>query len=346
MRRTITLGDGVIGTIAAALARRHRSAGCIICGEETLPSRHTDGDHGLHQVSKLLSIAKSDEDDTSPLCCKHWHEYIIHRRVYHNDAKYSRILSWLLAKLHPRLIYQKGGYKTLSLNVFIKKYGDKHFATGEWRGDLQFYSLSDVLDFTIDDELRKAIFKFFGFGFKSLEEMLLYERKSIDSNFSRKNKKYGGALRLIPKNEQQRKGPYRDLTGQRFGHLIVIREIENNRLDYMKGRVTWICKCDCGKERNVSTDQLKGGESLTCGDRGHRKPHSRLPDRGNGGFLPTSEEVITLIHEFRDKNFTHKRTSEELAKRGFIYTANSICRLAKKYPRSTQKDSNVAEPRR
>jgi hypothetical protein len=37
-----------------------------------------------------------------------------------------------------------------------------------------------------------------------------------------------------------------DLTGQRFGRLIVLSRSENSVLS----SATWLCKCDCGNEKN------------------------------------------------------------------------------------------------
>ena len=52
-----------------------------------------------------------------------------------------------------------------------------------------------------------------------------------------------------------------DLTNQRFGRLIAIKEGPRNSA----GRTTWICKCDCGNEKTVLTTQLTGGKTLSCG---------------------------------------------------------------------------------
>ena len=55
-----------------------------------------------------------------------------------------------------------------------------------------------------------------------------------------------------------------DLTNQRFGRLIAIKEGPRNNA----GRTTWICKCDCGNEKIVLTTQLTGGKKevtlITC----------------------------------------------------------------------------------
>ena len=38
-----------------------------------------------------------------------------------------------------------------------------------------------------------------------------------------------------------------NLTGQRFGRLVVIRRVQNNE----KGNTVWCCRCDCGKEVDI-----------------------------------------------------------------------------------------------
>lgn len=52
-----------------------------------------------------------------------------------------------------------------------------------------------------------------------------------------------------------------DLTGQKFGRLIAIKEGPRNNA----GRTTWICKCECGTEKTVLTTQLTSGNTQSCG---------------------------------------------------------------------------------
>lgn len=59
-------------------------------------------------------------------------------------------------------------------------------------------------------------------------------------------------------------GKFIDLTGQRFGRLIVIEKAENSKTKY--GTVIkWLCKCDCGNTRIVPTGELKKGRCKHCG---------------------------------------------------------------------------------
>ena len=51
-----------------------------------------------------------------------------------------------------------------------------------------------------------------------------------------------------------------DLTGERFGRLVVIERAENRR-----GKTRWLCKCDCGKIKVIEGDTLKRGTTKSCG---------------------------------------------------------------------------------
>lgn len=51
-----------------------------------------------------------------------------------------------------------------------------------------------------------------------------------------------------------------DLTNQRFGRLVVVKEAGRQR-----GAVLWECWCDCGKTVVVSSGNLKGNKQRSCG---------------------------------------------------------------------------------
>lgn len=52
-----------------------------------------------------------------------------------------------------------------------------------------------------------------------------------------------------------------DLTGQRFGRLVVLTRAENNRY----GKRCWLCRCDCGAEKVVREYYLTHDKTLSCG---------------------------------------------------------------------------------
>ncbi|MCK5245023.1 MAG: hypothetical protein KAJ90_07110 [Desulfobacterales bacterium] len=53
-----------------------------------------------------------------------------------------------------------------------------------------------------------------------------------------------------------------DLTGQRFGKLLVLRKTEKRGAG---GSIVWKCRCDCGKECETPSNALRTGHSTTCG---------------------------------------------------------------------------------
>ena len=57
---------------------------------------------------------------------------------------------------------------------------------------------------------------------------------------------------------------FKDLTGERFGRLVVIgvsRRVKGGKRE----RYYWKCKCDCGRIKEVRTDCLTGGLVQSCG---------------------------------------------------------------------------------
>ena len=66
--------------------------------------------------------------------------------------------------------------------------------------------------------------------------------------------------------------PYKDLTGQKFGKLTVIELVHKDS----NGKYIWVCKCECGRKREVQGKMLKLGKTTSCGSKecrkkGHRK---------------------------------------------------------------------------
>ena len=53
----------------------------------------------------------------------------------------------------------------------------------------------------------------------------------------------------------------RDLTGERFGRLVVIGAAPRS----WDNRIMWRCLCDCGKETTVESYTLTSGHSKSCG---------------------------------------------------------------------------------
>lgn len=52
----------------------------------------------------------------------------------------------------------------------------------------------------------------------------------------------------------------KDITGQRFGKLVVIKNVGKEGNYYL-----WLCKCDCGNKKNIRGAHLKSGNTKSCG---------------------------------------------------------------------------------
>lgn len=58
---------------------------------------------------------------------------------------------------------------------------------------------------------------------------------------------------------------YIDLIGEKFGRLTVIKKGNGRYTTGGQYKTTWICKCDCGNEREIDTQKLRKGHTLSCG---------------------------------------------------------------------------------
>lgn len=52
-----------------------------------------------------------------------------------------------------------------------------------------------------------------------------------------------------------------DLTGKKFGKLTVLKKINRKK----NGSWLWLCKCDCGNEKEATTRDLNGKRVRSCG---------------------------------------------------------------------------------
>lgn len=91
--------------------------------------------------------------------------------------------------------------------------------------------------------------------------------------------------------------PIRDLTGQRFGRLTVLKRGDDYIYPNGKTKVMWMCRCDCGKEKDISGSALTQGLTQSCGcyksemKRKQLTTHGELA-RGNDSRLYLSWECM------------------------------------------------------
>ena len=97
------------------------------------------------------------------------------------------------------------------------------------------------------------------------------------------------------KREQSHEMFFDDLSGQRFGHWLVLYRTD----DYVDSKgnksTKWHCKCDCGNESDVSASNLKSGTSLSCGC-----VHSRI-ENFVLQYLNSNEYIPAVDYDYQKK---------------------------------------------
>jgi hypothetical protein len=82
-----------------------------------------------------------------------------------------------------------------------------------------------------------------------------YQTRSMCASHYMRNWRYGDPLYTPPR-------AYVDLTGRRFGGLVVTARIDRN---------FWATRCDCGADARVRTGDLNRGSVTSCGAFAHRR---------------------------------------------------------------------------
>lgn len=75
-------------------------------------------------------------------------------------------------------------------------------------------------------------------------------------------KEFEANISNIARNVKKSCGCLKDLTGKRFGKLVVLKYTGKNNNQRAK---LWECLCDCGNITEVSTGNLQSGHTTSCG---------------------------------------------------------------------------------
>jgi hypothetical protein len=95
------------------------------------------------------------------------------------------------------------------------------------------------------------------------------QRSVVGASLRRGLQKSCGCLRREIIAAVSRERPLHDLTGRRFGRLIVVSLAPKRG-----GNRSWLCRCDCGRETAVFARSLLSGVSGSCGcGSPYRKKH-------------------------------------------------------------------------
>ena len=64
---------------------------------------------------------------------------------------------------------------------------------------------------------------------------------------------------------------FMDLTGQKFGKLVVWERGEDYVSPQGRKVVRWRCRCDCGNIKDITASHLRSGDNLSCGCYHHER---------------------------------------------------------------------------
>lgn len=103
-------------------------------------------------------------------------------------------------------------------------------------------------------------------------------------------------------------GRFLDLTGRRFGRLVVLE-----RAGYRKGGITWRCLCDCGKRVIIQGGNLRNGLTRSCGCLAREQVAARMRKHG-----------MTQTRVYRIWNAMHRRCYEPNFKQFANYGGRGI----------------------
>ena len=68
----------------------------------------------------------------------------------------------------------------------------------------------------------------------------------------------------------------RNITGERFGSLIAIKELDERTKE---GKIQYLCKCDCGNTCIMRATELRTGKRISCGCQIWRKKYDSFDIR-------------------------------------------------------------------
>lgn len=110
---------------------------------------------------------------------------------------------------------------------------------------------------------------------------------------------------------------FKNRIGDRYGRLTVIEYAGKDK----RGKHLWLCKCDCGNEKIVVSDNLSSGKSNSCGCLLHE-----VTGRGNQyGYYKDREEAILRVQYSHLKRRNKKFDGEVISFEEFVTKSKSPC---------------------
>ena len=119
-----------------------------------------------------------------------------------------------------------------------------------------------------------------------------------------------------------------DLTNQKFGRLLVLKEDGRDN----SNRIMWLCRCDCGNEVRVRGNDLRGGKIQSCGCLGKEKreealKQKRQESKNKVGYYKdlTGQKFNRLLVLNFDEDFTLQKKMEKSKSTGSYWKCQCDC---------------------
>ena len=94
-------------------------------------------------------------------------------------------------------------------------------------------------------------------------------------------------------------GKFVDLSGQEFGRLTIIK-----RSGDKSGRTAWLCKCECGTEKEIRGSHITTGKIVSCGCfDADRKYKNGLSMGENGRIYKIHHGMIDRCYNEKNKRY-------------------------------------------
>lgn len=123
-----------------------------------------------------------------------------------------------------------------------------------------------------------------------------------------------------------------DLTGQRFGRLIVLERMHSNE----RVQSMWMCKCDCGTEKTVRGSDLKNGSTKSCGCLRNETTKKRSTKHGHSARIKVSKIYVVWCNIIQRCTNANNTSYHNYGGRGI-----TICNRWKKFENFLE---DVGEP--
>ena len=85
-----------------------------------------------------------------------------------------------------------------------------------------------------------------------------------------------------------------DLTGKRYGNLVVVKRAGTYVSPGGSKSVTWLCRCDCGNETVVQATSIKSGVIKSCGCKKFLHPFNETEEKGDVVCIKVGDREVLV----------------------------------------------------